>query len=301
MEAHVISLPDSKRYSITKTNLENAGIKSVRWDAVRGSELTEKELKDFLTLDAQMNVIENQPEGDPNRLTKGAVGCALSHRSLWEYLLALPQKSKDYLLIFEDDVKPNVLFLDKEISKLLEEAGNFDIMMFHYWPSPRYGTTIEPYSRNLNRSRGVNYSFLGYVITREGAKKLLQATMPLSTHIDVVASFVARRDPSFKMLLVKNPTLLISPNFSFRSTVYGNPGSEEMWRGRADEIVANPLRAAKELDVCRNSKNENFSTVGMILFSGIVLVVLLGFIFSIVVSILSPHTPPRKVQGDFFQ
>lgn len=247
----VIALENSKRWPATQQRLQQAGFRPQRWPAVDGRKIDPETLRRSLTPRAQMEVIEQRPRGDPNRLTVGATGCAMSHRAVWEWLLRQPASSVPYVVIFEDDANPRNRGLSNGVHNLISELrgpNNFDILFLHYWPSYVYGTELEtpqPSQRHVQRSRGVTYSMLGYVITHEGARKLLQKTMPIATHVDVMIGFAARQDPGLRAYVVVGPEKWVTPDFTFNSTVFAGDKDDAYWRGNAERVVASPLRFAR--------------------------------------------------------
>ena len=109
-------------------------------------------------------------------LTKGAIGCALSHKTIWEEVV---KTKKDLVLILEDDavILPTfVPYIAKIISELPEE---WDIL---YLGSGQYEIETRISSRLAQPSR--IYGLFGYAVNWRGAKRLLKYCFPLRYQID---------------------------------------------------------------------------------------------------------------------
>ena len=106
--------------------------------------------------------------------TKGAIGCSLSHISLWKKIV---DNNIEKAIIFEDDceLKPN--FFDN-IQKCYERFDK-DIFVFGY--NKLFHKNI------LDDCFCKAESFFGshaYLITNKGAKILLENSIPIELHID---------------------------------------------------------------------------------------------------------------------
>lgn len=108
---------------------------------------------------------------------KGVIGCALSHKKLWEELV---EDDADYYLILEDDIE----FCDNFVKKLESVRGQLvdnpsDVIYLgysvrkQYFDKDYYRNDDDPYVRRFEEK----YKFLGgtfaYIVSKEGAKKLL--------------------------------------------------------------------------------------------------------------------------------
>ncbi|QZA77827.1 glycosyltransferase family 25 protein [Deefgea tanakiae] len=115
-------------------------------------------------------------------LSRGEMGCYLSHRAIWAQFLATDER---HCCILEDDVELAHNFKEV-IEKLLEKQTNWDLVRLA-GTFPRKGKTIEQINAGqyqlleyLEQPRGT----LGYVINREAAKALLQHTSKMIHAID---------------------------------------------------------------------------------------------------------------------
>lgn len=141
-------------------------------------------------------------------MTRGMVGCYLSHRRCWEHLannnddpLAAP-----HALIFEDDVAlaPNFAEnVDAAVQELnAAVAGEWDVLLFGALgcvePRGRYGANriTAAISGGMRKTRRVServhvpqrpYGCHAYLLSRRGARKLLERAPLAVHHVDNVA------------------------------------------------------------------------------------------------------------------
>lgn len=94
MKVYVINLKDAveRRVSITK-QLEELDIPYELFEAINGRDLSADELAEKVDMD--------EVRKHPGWLTKGALGCALSHRAVYKTIVGA---DSDWSLILEDDV-----------------------------------------------------------------------------------------------------------------------------------------------------------------------------------------------------
>jgi len=123
-------------------------------------------------------------------LTRGAVGCAMTHKSIWEDVATT---KKDLVLILEDDA---VILPDfrKKISSIISELpATWDIL---YLGSGGGGGRGDPAPLTLRNSgkKSISphlaqpssriYGLFGYAINWRGAERLLKRVFPLRYQID---------------------------------------------------------------------------------------------------------------------
>ena len=159
-----------------------------RYAAIDAKNFTQEPLKDadidpIYTLGEQL-FVEPQPLTLPTRLeltspirmSRPEVAVARSHISVWRQVAASKQ---DYVLILEDDV-----WFQSDFSSHLEQAwgeiktegdriSNFDILYVSY-VEVKHGAPKNFLSNNVYRPVRGLWHLSGYVLSREGAKKLLR-------------------------------------------------------------------------------------------------------------------------------
>lgn len=138
------------------------GLPIIRSSAVAGSALTDKDMSScYDSL--------NNKKYYHRSLTKGEVGCYLSHRLVWE---KIAYQNINVALVLEDDV-----VIDKNIHKVLALAQtlkHWDIIKL----SDNRNNAVVETKELQNGFKLVNYSKIpscanGYLISKQGASKLL--------------------------------------------------------------------------------------------------------------------------------
>lgn len=177
-EIYMINLRrrDERRLKM-EASFRELGIDSTYFEAVDGKLLTD----DILIKKGIKLLPQYADPYHKRQMTMGEVGCFLSHYLIWEKMVAEKQQE---VLVFEDDIRFEPYFKEKIVS-LMEEArkiGGWDLI---YIGRKRLQEEEEflPNSRNFVK---VSYTYwtLGYVISLEGAKKLL-AAQPLQKLLPV--------------------------------------------------------------------------------------------------------------------
>ena len=109
-------------------------------------------------------------------LTRGGVGCAMSHKAIWEEVAAA---RKELVLVLEDDaiILPN--FRERIPMIISELPETWDIL---YLGSGQYEVETS-FSPHLARPSRI-YGLFGYVINWRGAERLLKRVFPLRYQID---------------------------------------------------------------------------------------------------------------------
>ncbi len=117
-------------------------------------------------------------------LTRGAVGCYLSHLSIYKKLI---QSNYKYSIIFEDDVIMAADFYERLLYGLTVIPDDWDILLLGVMCLK---CDIEKDYIKINRFWGTH----GYVVKKEGAVKLIEyLDKPLSKQIDADMSLLIKR------------------------------------------------------------------------------------------------------------
>lgn len=142
------------------------------------------------------------------KLTKGGMGCALSHLKVWQKII---KQNIPYSLILEDDV-----VLDKDLVQKLDilrpfTPKKFDMLFLGYHPNTaKYINKLYSVYGKAKNVRGL----FGYVVSLQGAKKLVKA-FPITHQIDTeiwkmpVDAYIL--NPNYK--LITSPTSEESSRF----------------------------------------------------------------------------------------
>ena len=150
-----------------------------RVDAIDGKKLTKENIADNLISSEGISDAYNNDQRVYEPLTQGGIGCALSHKRVYEKIV---NDKINRCLILEDDAKFDIDFFSKlnEIEKNVPQ--DFDILFLGYHVS-YIKNDINDYYFKPERV----YGLFGYVVSYEGAKKLLDI-FPLTYQIDTEIS-----------------------------------------------------------------------------------------------------------------
>jgi len=197
---YIISLKkDEDKYKNVIKLLHNSGISNIKkFEAINGNEL-EITLDNIgyqhpyvnISLSSSYNLYNDRTKFR-DLPSKGAIGCYLSHVTLWKKLL---ESNNEYMLIFEDDVIPLCNNLDNKINNLISEKNDFDILLLGYRIKDK---KIMKITKNISRCNLFVLSH-SYIISKKGAKKLLKYAFPVEIQLDNFISFYSLFDKDFKI------------------------------------------------------------------------------------------------------
>lgn len=202
-KAYLINLPKhAERYRTVKAQLESAGMRYERIGAVDGKALSTTEMKANVTALARV------------LLTRGMIGCFLSHRKCWQHCL---EEADGPVLVFEDDVVLADNFQADLAAAMAELPADWDVLLLGALGAvhPNYyavnlphamlagGCRIPRGAQRVFGPRGEREEAAGrrvalheplrpfgthaYAISERGARKLLHAAPRANYHVDVVA------------------------------------------------------------------------------------------------------------------
>ena len=188
VDIYVINMDSAPgRLSRFKKRYESCSLASmksiIRYRAVDGKRLN---LTEHLTDKALYEVLRAEREGHRTKhyqLTRGGIGCYLSHIGLWHSIL---ESDKDAALIFEDDV-----IMHRDLAYILSDMvipNDTDIILLGYFCNACSNTSC-----GVRRVRKF-YGLHGYIITRQGILKILNHPdlKPIGKQIDSWLSDLAK-------------------------------------------------------------------------------------------------------------
>ena len=157
-----------------------------RFEGINGKLLDIKN-DDRVSLRTKRNILYQKRRDHEDLDTPGGVGCYLSHYSCWKKFL---ETDKEKVLILEDDAEIPEDFIEM-LSAAMEDLNQEDIKRPDIWTLARpFGPTLTKafelgsptYSKNW--SYDVVAPLTGYILTREGAKVLIDNAFPIDGHVD---------------------------------------------------------------------------------------------------------------------
>jgi len=162
------------RLEVTMRELYKSNFKNVyrfsaidsknNWDNLKG-----------LVDDSAKKEIYNGYRTEHHHLSIGSVGCYLSHLKLWEMLVKSDHK---YFTIFEDDTLPSMT-QQVVLDKIKQVPDDWDFIIF----GGIYDDDDQVISRHICKIFRF-YCLHAYMISKRGAKKLLDTALPIKQQID---------------------------------------------------------------------------------------------------------------------
>lgn len=138
-----------------------------------------------ISLRTKRNIKERIRRGHEELNTAGGVGCYLSHTSLWKEIVSRPEP---YAIIFEDDADIPAGFTAKLQAAMQDVTllpNKPDVWFFKYTGCHKRESNLErqvgPWTQNACSV------FTGYMISKQGAEKLLKLAFPIDMHVDMFA------------------------------------------------------------------------------------------------------------------
>lgn len=174
----IISLVDSPRRKIIAERLNGLGLEFIFFDAVYGKNLSDEDLSKIDYEFYPKNYDARKP------LTLGEIGCAMSHIKLYEYLV---ENSIERAIVLEDDAILSLYFKEILLDAMSKISPKYEILFLDHgkakiYPFPK--NLVERYrlARYISPSKKSKRTIIrttGYLITLEGAKKLLKHAYPV--------------------------------------------------------------------------------------------------------------------------
>jgi len=173
--AYVINLRRREdRWRVTKAHLSGLGFAPTRFEAVDGASIPDPLVQVFTTPRARESIHRGYRR-EHHEISRGSVGCSLSHFALWRKLL---DSEQPHMTVFEDDaecLRPDALGL------LPFGSGRFDLLLL--------GGLYDYSSKDVTAGLSVKEvkRFLcthAYVIWKDAAWRLLQFAFPIQKQVD---------------------------------------------------------------------------------------------------------------------
>ncbi|XP_059494278.1 procollagen galactosyltransferase 1 isoform X2 [Stegostoma tigrinum] len=196
-------------------------------DAVDGSALNSSIIKSM-----GINMLPGYYDPFSGRtLTKGEVGCFLSHYSIWKEVV---DRNLSKAVVFEDDVRFEVYFKRKLVRLLreVEDVGlNWDLI---YLGRKRVNPKQEEASANVQNLVVAGYSYwtLAYAISWQGAKKLIDSD-PLKKILPV---------DEFLPIMYDKHTNIITAESSTSSTLGVTIDRKLNWTSHTNTVATRAVR-----------------------------------------------------------
>ena len=188
-----------------------------RFEGINGATIDIKN-DSRISLRTKRNIKEHIRRDHEELDSAGGVGCYLSHTSAWKKFL---ERDEPYAIIFEDDavIPPgfterfHTAMKDVTLLPTMPDIWSFSSIHDYYYESK--GKPLPASVKNYNYGPWTTHvctTFTGYLITKAGAKKLLETAFPIDMHVDMYTCLV---EEVGKILSVKHANV-VTPAYSLK-------------------------------------------------------------------------------------
>jgi glycosyl transferase family 25 len=227
----VVNLDRSpERWRHAESVYSQGGFAVERLRAVDGEMLTEAEVD--AAVDAQRNRRLYK-----RALTRGEIGCHLSHRAAWRRIAASGAAGG---YVFEDDTEPTEM-LAAAMALLESRDADWDLAKLCTSRPPSGRVVGEAGALSLRRPAVLPAGTVGYAISRQGANKLLCRAGPFFRPLDMDIKHWWEQD--LQVLVVNPPVLRFARLDAERSTI--EAGRLEARRNHFARFVLNARYQAR--------------------------------------------------------
>lgn len=161
------------RLKITMRLLKEKGFADIQRFRAIDSTNNWDHLKQFVAPEALQSIYAGF-RTEHNQMSKGAIGCYLSHVELWKKSAEMDTD----IIIFEDDVLPTLTYTTLE-SRLQNVPNGFDIVLFGGFYDRQFNI-INRYVCKVDRFYGMQ----AYLISAHAARFLISKALPITQQVD---------------------------------------------------------------------------------------------------------------------
>jgi glycosyl transferase, family 25 len=154
------------------------------FDAIDGKKLNEEDINKYCDIQAIRNA--------PNWLSRGAIGCALSHFFVYQEII---KRNLPFALIFEDDVLLQNDFKDVVLSTLSHLNDNQIISLYYqsWQPLKLSKSNYIPLTKGFGLFEPVDIcqpiNAVAYIITNSACRSMVKAILPVRFAADCWGNF----------------------------------------------------------------------------------------------------------------
>ena len=168
-----------ERYNIFSKQRGVAELNIVRVSAVDGAKLNPLK-SPYISNQTKINIIHKTRRSHGEIDTIGAIGCSLSHYSVWKRFL---ETDASYCLVLEDDAQVRVGLAESVMEASSSSSSSFDVWLLSY---KLYDKTLLSCGSDAKEWKSpVNFwGTSAYIVSRDGAKRLMEDFFPIECHLD---------------------------------------------------------------------------------------------------------------------
>jgi len=173
-----------KKFEACSNILNKININPTRFDAIYVNKDNFNNYR-YILHPYTVYTIENGRNTDSEISSYGAIGCYLSHLTLWEKLV---NSDDDMFLICEDDLSSNKYTNENEINKYINSLESWDILYLGFHNGFNYNKKNHV-SKNIHKIDNLLLGTSCYLINKKGAQKLLKYSVPITQQVDSFISY----------------------------------------------------------------------------------------------------------------
>ncbi|KAG8348432.1 putative Glycosyltransferase family 25 (LPS biosynthesis protein) [Trypanosoma vivax] len=174
-------------------------------------------------------------------LTSGAIGCALSHRKVWEMVVANENKCA---LILEDDVEFHHKFSRLMRQQWSRVPGDWGIVHLGGLDLLCRGKPPRPFiDCGIRRAYSGHRELTAYVVNHASAKRCLELSVPMTWQIDTHIGNNCTMDPVANDKYIADPiTYVFQPSLVIQVTALGTDVQKQQAENPLLEDAARRMR-----------------------------------------------------------
>jgi len=202
---HIADNSLEKLNNLTNYNKNNIFSNIEIYEAIDGQLLKSDYINNNLSLKAKYTI--KNPNSYDDIRSVGEIGCYLSHTNIWKEIV---DNNYNNCIIFEDDVIPKKNYEDI-ITYIEDVPDDYDIAYLGWWTRKN----LNNINKNSNWLYSVNNSdkpnvlgLYAYIISNNGAKKLLSNAFPIDVQLDTYVSLYNNISKDFKRYLCQEQLFL---------------------------------------------------------------------------------------------
>lgn len=218
---------DRKKYIIDLFGQNTSLINDLkRFPGVDGKQINIEDVDNNIISDkAKEDILSENQRIFGITLTYGSLGCALSHKNIWQQCSKFSNKP---YLVFEDDIVIDNAF-DNSLFSILDSIQNIDYDICYLGCNEINGFKQTDINTVIAKPSGLVTGLYGYIISPIGAKKILDTIFPLSNQID---SSIGHNSKKLNLLCAKHK--IVHTKFQFGSNTQRQKSCENIYRTNID-------------------------------------------------------------------
>jgi len=203
-----------------------------RFEGIDGSRL---DLEPLVTPKAMREITSAEKDGYRTRhyqLTRGAVGCAMSHLGVWRALL---DSDKEMAFVFEDDAMLDPHLLARFRRNAPRLPPDWDVLLLGYFCNR---CLRRPGYKRVVRFYGLH----GYVIRRKAAARLVPLVLPVGQQVDSLMSDLAEQ--GLLSVVCFDEKYVMQNNRAFRTEIQvplRTVAGEDPWTTLPEDLLSYPV------------------------------------------------------------